>query len=224
MNNYIEVIAIVEGRTEQIFIERVLTPYLAPQNIFMTATQISKPGQKGGDVKFSRAEKDIGLFLKQRPNTIVTQFFDYYGLKEWPNLHIITTQTHTEIARLLNDATLEQIVQNYGTYQAENRFIPYIAMHEFESLLFSDEEILADELNVNVNIINDIITENEEPEKINNSRETAPSKRLNKLKTSGEFKKTIDGIAIAKRIGIEKMRQRCPLFNEWLIKIESKLK
>lgn len=57
MNNFIEVIVIVEGKTEQIFIETVLAPYLAPKNIFMTATQISKPGQKGGDVKFSRAEK-----------------------------------------------------------------------------------------------------------------------------------------------------------------------
>lgn len=223
MNNFIEVIVIVEGKTEQIFIETVLAPYLAPKNIFMTATQISKPGQKGGDVKFSRAERDIGLFLKQRSNTFVTQFFDYYGLKEWPNLHNITTQTHAEIAQLLNNTTLEQIVQRYGSYQAGNRFIPYIAMHEFESLLFSDEKILANALSVDINVINNIIDENGEPEKINNSRETAPSKRLNSLKASGEFKKTVEGIAIAKQIGIEKMRQRCHLFNEWLDKIESKL-
>lgn len=153
----------------------------------------------------------------------MTQFFDYYGLKEWPNLHNITTQTHTEIAQLLNNTTLEQIVQRYGSYQAGNRFIPYIAMHEFESLLFSDEKILANALSVDINVINNIIDENGEPEKINNSRETAPSKRLNRLKASGEFKKTVEGIAIAKQIGIEKMRQRCHLFNEWLDKIESKL-
>lgn len=66
MSKFIEVVAIVEGRTEQVFIERVLSPYLANKNIFMTATQITKPGQKGGDVKFSRAEKDISRFLKQR--------------------------------------------------------------------------------------------------------------------------------------------------------------
>ena len=48
MNNFIEVMAIVEGRTEQAFIERVLAPYLANKNIFIRATQISKPGQKGG--------------------------------------------------------------------------------------------------------------------------------------------------------------------------------
>lgn len=224
MNNYIEVIVIVEGRTEQIFIERILAPYLINKNIFIKATQISKPGQKGGDVKFSRAEKDIGKFLKQRTDTFITQFFDYYGLKEWPKLDLIKKQTHTEIAKLLNDATLEQIVLLYGNYQAKNRFIPYMAMHEFESLLFSDETILANKLNVDVKLINDIIIENDEPEKINNSRETAPSKRLSKLKSSGEFKKTVEGISIAEQIGIEKIRQRCPLFNEWLNQIESKLK
>ncbi len=217
------VVAIVEGKTEQVFVERVLAPYLGNKRIFITATQISKPGQKGGDVKFSRAEKDIGSFLKQRPDTYVTQFFDYYGLKEWPNLDAITNQSHTEIAQLLNSSALEQVNQKYGAYQAQNRFIPYMAMHEFEALLFSDEAILAEALDVEIEQIEAIIEACVEPEKINNSRETAPSKRLNQLKQSGKFKKTIEGIIIAEQIGVEKMRQRCPLFNEWLNQLESKL-
>ena len=218
-----EVIAVVEGRTEQVFVERVLAPYLANKNIFMKATQISKPGQKGGDVKFSRAEKDIGRFLKQRPDTYVTQFFDYYGLKEWPNLDCITNQSHIEIAQLLNDAAVEQITNNYSDYQAPRRFIPYMAMHEFETLLFSDETILAEALNINVEQIAAIVEECGEPEKINNSRETAPSKRLNQLKPIGKFKKTTEGITIAEQIGVDKMRDRCPLFNEWISQLESNL-
>ncbi|WP_300477403.1 DUF4276 family protein [Shewanella sp.] len=223
MSDYMEVVAIVEGRTEQIFVERVLSPYLGNKNIFITAAQISKPGQKGGDVKFSRAERDIGRFLKQRPDIYVTHFFDYYGLKEWPALDTILNQSHTEIAQLLNNAAFAHIIQSYGDYQAQNRFIPYMAMHEFEALLFSDEIILADALDVDVGQIKAIITACEEPEKINNSRETAPSKRLNQLKLSGTFKKTTEGISIAEQIGVEKMRQRCPLFNEWLSQLESKL-
>lgn len=46
MSSYMEIVAIVEGRTEQVFIERILAPYLGNKNIFITATQISKPGQK----------------------------------------------------------------------------------------------------------------------------------------------------------------------------------
>lgn len=223
MNNYMNVVAIVESRTEQVFVERVLAPYLGTKNIFITATQISKPGQKGGDVKFSRAENDIGRFLKQRPDTYVTQFFDYYGLKEWPSLDLIGHQSHTEIAELLNNAASEQVTLKYGAYQAQHRFIPYMAMHEFEALLFSDEAILAEALDVELEQITSIIETCGEPEKINNSRETAPSKRLNQLKPSGKFKKTTEGISIAEQIGVEKMRQRCPLFNQWLNQLELKL-
>lgn len=223
MNNYMNVVAIVEGRTEQVFVERVLAPYLGTKNIFITATQISKPGQKGGDVKFSRAENDIGRFLKQRPDTYITQFFDYYGLKEWPNLDTITNQSHSEIAELLNNAATEHVIQKYGVFQAQRRFIPYMAMHEFEALLFSDAAILAEALEIQKTQIDAIIEACGGPEKINNSRETAPSKRLNQLKPSGNFKKTTEGISIAEQIGVEKMRQRCPLFNEWLNQIESKL-
>lgn len=223
MSNYMDVVAIVEGRTEQVFVERVLAPYLETKNIFIRATQISKPGQKGGDVRFSRAEKDIGNFLKQRPDTYVTQFFDYYGLKEWPNLNIIADQSHTEIAELLNNAAIEHVMRKYGDYQAQRRFIPYMAMHEFEALLFSDEAILAEALDVKLEQIATIIEACGEPEKINSSRETAPSKRLNQLKQSGKFKKTTEGISIAEQIGVEKMRLRCPLFNKWLSQLESKL-
>lgn len=221
MSDYIEIIAIVEGRTEQIFIERILAPYLVNKKIFMSATQISKPGQKGGDVRFTRAEKDIGLFLQQRADIYVTQFFDYYGLKEWPNLDIITNQNHIAIAKLLNDGAVEKIKTKYSGIDTDRRFIPYMAMHEFETLLFSDETILAIALNIDVNKIKTIVQMSGEPEKINNSRETAPSKRLNSLKPYGKFKKTTEGIAIAEQIGIDKMRERCPLFNEWLNSIES---
>lgn len=220
MNKFIEVIAIVEGRTEQIFVEKVLTPYLANKNIYMKATQITKPGQKGGDVKFSRAENDIGRFLKQRADIFVTQFFDYYGLKEWPNLEGVALKNHIEIAQMLNKGAVEQLKVSFPDLNIEQRYIPYMAMHEFESLLFSDAQVLANALNVKEQVIIDIINECGEPEKINNSRETAPSKRLDNLKSVGSFKKTTEGISIAENIGIDKMRAECPIFDAWIEQLE----
>jgi len=82
MNNYIEVIVIVEGKTEQTFIESILAPYLGLKYIGMRATQVSKPGQKGGDVKFTRVKKDVRNHLKQRRDTYISTFVDYYGIKE----------------------------------------------------------------------------------------------------------------------------------------------
>ena len=49
MSRYVEVMAIVEGSTEETFINRILAPYLSHRNIGMRATQVSKPGEKGGD-------------------------------------------------------------------------------------------------------------------------------------------------------------------------------
>jgi len=77
MSNYIEVIAIVEGKTEQIFIESILAPYIGHKNIGIRATQVSKPGQKGGDVRFSRVKRDLEHNLRQRTDTYVTTFIDY---------------------------------------------------------------------------------------------------------------------------------------------------
>ena len=33
--------------------------------------------------------------------------------------------------------------------------------------------------------------------------------------------KTVTGIAVAKAIGVEKMREKCPVFNHWLTSLEN---
>ena len=83
MSSYVEVMAIVEGRTEQIFIEQLLASYLGNKGISIRATQVSKPGQKGGDVTYERIERDVIKHLKQRQGTIVTTFIDYYRFRKW---------------------------------------------------------------------------------------------------------------------------------------------
>ena len=95
MSKYIEVVAIVEGATEENFINKILAPYLGYRNIGLHATQVSKPGQKGGNVKFDRAKNDIRTHLKQRKDTIVTLFLDYYGIADWPGketIHLLIAQ------------------------------------------------------------------------------------------------------------------------------------
>ncbi|ETR66429.1 MAG: hypothetical protein OMM_12805 [Candidatus Magnetoglobus multicellularis str. Araruama] len=87
MNNYAEIVVLVEGKTEQIFIQNIVAPTLFEKHIFMTPIIISKPGQKGGDIKFSRVINDINIHLKQRADTFLTLFIDFYGIpKDWPAL------------------------------------------------------------------------------------------------------------------------------------------
>ena len=92
-------------------------------------------------------------------------------------------------------------------------------MHEFEALLFSNPEILANQLNLNLAAIEGILRECGMPENINNSVDTAPSKRLEKI--SSQFKKTVTGISIAKATGVDQMRTACPLFGQWVLSLES---
>ncbi len=217
MSKYIEVITIVEGKTEQIFIERILAPYLGYKDIGMHAVLVTKPGQKGGDVRFSRVKRDLGLHLKQRPDTYVTTLIDYYGTKEWPGLDLISSQAlPSQIAHTINLATKEQVVSLFRDQDAEQRFIPFAAVHEFEALLFSDAKILARQLGVSENEVTAVISECGSPEAINNGPLTAPSKRLDAWSNHGKFLKTTMGISIAEKIGIEKMRSKCPLFDDWL--------
>jgi hypothetical protein len=222
MSKFIEVIAIVEGSTEQIFIEDILAPYLGAKNIYIYATQVSKPGQKGGDVRFERVQKDIGLHLKQRTDTYITTLVDYYGIKSWPGLENVPSRaTPGAISTILNKATIATVQAVYAQQRSAVRFVPYMAIHEFEALLFSDTTVLASALGVSEHKVKAILQECGEPEAINNSPETAPSKRLGTLSANGVFSKTTKGIAIAKEIGVDRMREKCPLFNSWLQKLEN---
>lgn len=222
MSDYIEVVVIVEGKTEQIFIESVLAPYLANKMIFMRATQVSKPGQKGGDVRFERVRRDLEAHLKQRPDTYVTTFVDYYGLREWPGLDAVTPQASpADIAECLNKATAKLVSELFSAQQAERRFVPFVALHEFEALLFSDPAILARALGVAEPEVAAVVKGCGEPEAINNSPQTAPSKRLNNWSATGKFAKTTQGISIAQQIGIARMREQCPLFHRWINHFET---
>jgi len=223
MSNYIEVMVIVEGKTEEIFINSMVTPYLAPKNIFVQATQVTKPGQKGGDVRFDRVKRDLAIHLKQRKDTYVTLFVDYYGIKsDWPGLDLVKKgATPKQIARTINHTTKTRAVELFSEQNAETRFIPFIAVHEFEALLFSDPGLLASHLEVKLSEVNTVLAECGGPEAINNNPNTAPSKRLDEWSKNGKFPKTTTGITIARDVGLKKMREECPLFDTWLHTFET---
>jgi hypothetical protein len=224
MNNHIDVMVIVEGKTEQIFIRELLSPYLAPQGIYLHPAILGTVGKKGGDVTFSLVQKDICNHLKQRPDTYITLMIDYYGIKkikEWPGLAESKKQReHSQKAQIINEETAKKIQKDLPDQNREHRFIPYVSMHETEALYFCDPATIAEALNIKQTEIESILRECGEPEAINDNSETAPSKRLIKL-SHDKYRKTTIGIAMAKRIGIPRMRERCPLFNEWISKMEN---
>lgn len=106
--------------------------------------------------------------------------------------------------------------------ECENKFIPYLQLHEFEGLLFSDIEKIHEVMKVNTDKRSELVKISEKfnnPELINQGSDTAPSKRLIKLYST--YDKVTSGSIIAQKIGLNEIRKKCSHFNSWLKKIEN---
>lgn len=223
----VHVFLVAEGQTEQTFVREVLAPEFAVSNIYLYPSLIGKPGHKGGDIRFERAKDDIGKFLKQNRNTYITTMFDFYGIDDrWPGRTEInqriqrgTRLSSNEKASILENATKERIIKEFPDFDPETRFIPYIEMHEFEALLFSEPRILAETIEINESEINEILEDFDNPEEINDDSVTAPSKRLESLRS--DYRKVAMGKSISESIGIPTIRKKCPNFNNWLTTLEN---
>jgi hypothetical protein len=224
--NSVVINIIVEGQTEQTFVRDVLAPQIAHKGIYLNASLLGRPGHKGGDVRFDRAKLDICHFLKQRNDTYISTMFDYFRIDhKWPGKEDVhqqiqngTTLTATDKAKILETATHNEIVSNFPKFEPENRFVPYIEMHEFEALLFSDADILAKETGIDPTHIRKIIQEYSNPEEINDDPVKAPSKQLTALKSG--YRKVAMGKTVSNAIGIQAIRKQCPNFDKWLTKLE----
>lgn len=216
MSDHKMVRIVVEGPTEEKFIKQIVAPHL-----LLSKGVQAIPVVLHGNVSFDRVRKDVINSLKGNVEA-VSYFVDYYGLKDWPEKNSIQmNSTPQQIADTLNNAAKRAICEEAGDeLDPVKRFIPFMAVHEFEALLFSDSAILAKELGIEQTVVDEVLSQfNGNPENINSSPETAPSKRLESWKEN--YKKTVDGIAIADKIGLPAMRAKCPLFNAWLSAIEA---
>jgi hypothetical protein len=218
-----EVNIIVEGPSERNFIKQVLAPYLAEHECYATPWVIGTPGHKGGDVKPERFINDLENALSQRTDTRISSMIDYFRLdSKWPGMDDLKklqtngrTLSTNEIEQVLCQRTKEDIENRFPSCNVSQRFIPYFSMHEFEALLFSDVSKLSQNLQIAekpFRTILDLYTGN--PEQINTDPSKAPSKRI--LSLYPAYKKVIQGKIIAESIGIPKMRDKCPCFNQWV--------
>lgn len=222
-----EVVVVVEGATEQTFVSEVLAPEMGKSGIYLVAKILGESEHKGGNVKFDRVKKEIGNFLCQRKDIFVSTMLDYFKIDVlWPGNAEIVKKSNTgqklsslQKAQLLEEGAHNKIIEAFPEREPKKRFIPYISMHEFEALLFSDANVLSQKMNINVSEIQKILENYDNPEEINHGAETAPSKRLINLRE--DYRKVAMGKQISEAIGIEKIRAQCPNFDRWLKRIEA---
>lgn len=211
---------IVEGQTEVRVFTSLLTPYIYEKTgCHIIFTPIKHTG--GGIVKFEKIFTELRKHLSES-DKIVTTFFDYYGINQNHNFQNYNEakvqQTNPKVGINLLERGMTEYLSHKGV--STRNFIPYIQIHEFEAILFSSQEGFEFQYD-NDNIIRelqDIRNRYPNPEDINDSPLTAPSKRIkNILKKHGEiYVKTADGEDIATIIGIDTIKNKCPRFNNWL--------
>jgi len=216
------ILALVEGHTEKKFVKEILQPYLSTKNVYISATLLGTGRGAGGVGPYQRFRRDILNHIKQGGMDYYTTMFDYYGMPNtWPGRDESRAMNYKAAAQVIEKGILDDITAELGDSFNPTCLIPYIQMHEFEALLFSDPEKLARSSAYlrAIDPLTKILEEAGEPEAINDNTETAPSKRIQKHIRS--YQKTINGIIAAKEIGIETMREKCPHFRGWIDKLES---
>lgn len=157
------------------------------------------------------------------PEQVVTTMMDYNRLNEFwaddakgkPNGK--ASERSRAVCRwLVDDVTRETKLND-----PDGRFIPFVLMPEFESLLFSDCDKLAEALGA-VNLARALQFTRDKfvtPEDMDGAGKFSPSVRI--MQRVPEYQRSLHGIFAAKQIGVASIRERCPLFNQWLAQLEN---
>jgi len=212
---------LVEGQTEEVFVKQVLAPAFFARGLFLEPTiLVTKyvkhgPDFKGGVLGYAQFKRDVDLLLNGTGDALVTTMLDYYrlpndfpGMKNRPQAHPRKRVEH-----------VEQAVE--ANVNAPRKFMAFLALHEFEALLFSSDDELPRAL-THLEKRDAFIAERVEagaPEDINETPEGAPSKRI--LRIFPGYRKLLHGPTIAERIGLKTIREQCPHFDDWLTRLEA---
>ena len=211
-------IVVCDGGTEQEFCQTILFPYFFQKGILVETPTIKHSG--GGIVAWGTLKKQLVQHLNET-GVIVTTLIDFYQIKDsfqfpgWLEAKAIAP------SQAKMDYLFQQMKQDIQE-NLQSRFIPYIQLHEFEGLLFSDISAFKNNFNkseCDFYAIESAIRDFPTPEDINNGPNTAPSIRLkNAIKG---YEKELYGSFLADDIGLSTIREHCPLFNQWIEHLES---
>jgi hypothetical protein len=209
---------VVEGKTEKTFVDEVLGPELANHGVYADArlVETGRRGSKryrGGSLKYAHWKRDLTIWAKQdgAADARFTSMIDLFRLPTdfpgYAQCKGIPDPLHRVI----------QLEQHIGVDIGDQRFIPYIQLHEFETLLFADVSAFLTEFPTIPQCAPQLAAVRQQfssIELINDGPQTAPSKQIGAILPS--FDKYSNGSNIARNIGIAKMCQESPHFRQWL--------
>lgn len=210
---------LVEGQSEEIFVKKILASHLADHGVFVepivlwTKRLTAGGGYRGGVSNWNQIRNNL-LRLTYDTDAWTTTLIDFYGLPDdVPGYHEARLPGNPR-DRVIG---LEACLANEIKHQ---RFIPFLALHEFEAWIFCNPEVLAkhfDRADLTEKAAQAVAIAGE-PELINHGRDTHPKARLHAMATG--YKETSDGPTLMKKIGIPSIRAACPHFASWLSRLE----
>lgn len=210
----------VEGQTEERFVNDQLAPYLLGHGWHMVVPLLfgKRNGRTGGVGAWPEVRRDVIKDLKTDTGRHVALMVDFYGMpahgaREWPGRRAATAGSPRQRATMVEEALMTSVCVE-GDFA--ERFHPYVMMHEFETLLYANPDILAENLGPADALpqLTQIVQSVPSLEHINDSRETSPSKRI--LSIDSGYQKAVDGLIVAQRIGLAVMRAQVAGFDLWL--------
>ena len=212
---------LVEGQTEEIIANSVISPYLSSEDLYITTSILQTkppagghPAHKGGVSSWSKIHREIKLLLGDTSTTMLTTLIDYYqfpgdapGMTDRPIGSPYARVEHVE-------AALAEAIDNC-------RFFPHLVLHEIEAWVLADCARLAELLgnSPEASRLAQAVAAESSPELVNDGIDTAPSKRIKDVYPT--YIKTLDGPLVVDVTGLDQIRQRCPHADQWLSAIET---
>lgn len=207
-------LVICEGQCEEEFVNDNLAPHLREFGLWVYPALLKDDiGRRGGgSVSVDRVARHI---RNEYWNfDFITTLLDFYGFERKAG------RSRAEIETAILDGV--RLLLIVGTDLGH--VLPYVQMHEFEALLFSDTtkfEIHLDWTPKASESLDQIRRAFATPEHIDDSPHSAPSKRLAQVFPGYDREKLLYGPLIAQDIGIAAIRAQCPGFNAWLTRLEA---
>lgn len=218
---------ITEGQSETNFVNRVMMPYFADRCVLIPNTVITKIDNrhgktyKGGVANYDQIRNTLLKTLacsSKNKDSYVTTMFDFYRLPaDVPGV----ADGEKENDPYEKVELIEREILKAEGYD-ESFFFPYIELHEFEAMLFSDITKLEEAyFEYDLTALKECVKIQSNPELINDGTETAPSKRI--INCISCFDKANVGVNVLEKIGVENIAKKCHHFSDWIKRIEERL-
>ena len=218
----VRLLMLVEGQSEEAFVKQTLAPWLAERGVFVqnpvllwTKRLPEGSGFRGGVANWAQIRRNL-LPLLADGDAWVTTLLDFYGLPD----------DVPGAARLRGPGLAAERVRAVqaalaGEFAQSPRFIPFLALHEFEAWMFAAPKIVADHFGsapIAAKLAAAVPADGG-PEAINLGPDTHPKARLRKVCPA--YKETSDGPILLAKIGIPAVHAQCPHFAAGLDQLEA---